>query len=334
MFQLLGIQLFKVLEQIQKKVSHLWHTQRQRWATEMRELTSQEQHLYDNASHCHLCQQSFEDLQSPEEEYLAQYEKWKSDKSLYKKRRLTSNLGPKVRNHNHFTGQYIGPAHSLCNLEDVDDYILPVLAHNGSKYDFKHFVAHAHLVKSIFPEFRILGKTMENFSTVELRPPKNSKKIPIILKDSMSFMAGSLDKLVQNLKEKVETNLSDNIEDVVRRQAKVFPHLWRYFEKKWIPRNVPKSSFLLLTQKGHFPYTTITNFEAFEQTSLPPQASFYNDFKEEHISKEGYQHAQQVWNNFQCANLGNYSDLYLELDTVSYLSLSISLSLSLIKQKV
>ena len=48
-----------------------------------------------------------------------------------------------VLDHCHFTGQYRGAAHSICNLKarvDIDDMKIPVWFHNFSGYDSHHIL--------------------------------------------------------------------------------------------------------------------------------------------------------------------------------------------------
>ena len=42
----------------------------------------------------------------------------------------------KVCDHDHYTGKYCGAAQNICNLRDSTQKDIPVLFHNGSKYDF------------------------------------------------------------------------------------------------------------------------------------------------------------------------------------------------------
>jgi hypothetical protein len=46
----------------------------------------------------------------------------------------------KVRDHCHITGKFRGAAHLSCNLKVRTSLKIPVFFHNGSGYDFKHFV--------------------------------------------------------------------------------------------------------------------------------------------------------------------------------------------------
>ena len=71
-----------------------------------------------------------------------------------------------------------------------------------------------------------------------------------------------------------------------------------------------------MSQKGIYPYDYFTSVEKFQETSLPDKTDFYNRLTGSHISQEDYQHAQRVWMEFNCENLGQYSDLYLKTDVL------------------
>ena len=49
----------------------------------------------------------------------------------------------KVRDHDHVTGNYIGAAHNLCNLNRKQIKHLPVYFHNLRKYDMHHIIRYA-----------------------------------------------------------------------------------------------------------------------------------------------------------------------------------------------
>ena len=55
--------------------------------------------------------------------------------------------------------------------------------------------------------------------------------------------------------------------------------------------------------------------EKIEKESLPDKEYFYSELNKEHISDEDYAHAHEVWNTFNIRNLGEYHDLYVQLDT-------------------
>ncbi|XP_055377147.1 uncharacterized protein LOC129609241 [Condylostylus longicornis] len=75
-------------------------------------LTSDDHFNFIQARTCHICEQEFVN----------------DDKNNYK-----------VRDHCHFTGQYRGAAHNMCNLRYVDDLCIPIIFHNLSSYD-SHFL--------------------------------------------------------------------------------------------------------------------------------------------------------------------------------------------------
>ena len=70
--------------------------------TEMKELTEMQKRDYLSAKECYLCSEEF---------------------------RKSYGL-QKVRDHDHYTGDYIGAAHGKCNLERRTDKRLPIVFHN------------------------------------------------------------------------------------------------------------------------------------------------------------------------------------------------------------
>ena len=65
----------------------------------MNRLTRRQQEEYDNATRCHICRHEFEEREAK---------------------------GPKVRDHDHITGWFIGAAHRQCNLERPVSFKIPV----------------------------------------------------------------------------------------------------------------------------------------------------------------------------------------------------------------
>ena len=85
----------------------------------------------------------------------------------------------KVRDHYHYTGEYRGTVHSICNLKYNVLKKIPIAFHNGSNYDY-HFI-----IKEVTEEFKrqftCLGENTEKCITftipIENKFTKMDKKI-------------------------------------------------------------------------------------------------------------------------------------------------------------
>ena len=104
--------------------------------------------------------------------------------------------------------------------------------------------------------------------------------------DSFQFMSSSLEKLVSNLP---------------RESLKYTSNKWKGIKLD------------LMVRKGVYPYDYMDSFKKFKE-QLPSKEEFYSILNDEHISDEDYQHAQNVWNEFNLKNMGEYHDLYLQSD--------------------
>ena len=82
--------------------------------------------------------------------------------ATYAKRRFT-NDNRKVRDHCHFTGKYRVSAHNKCNMNYKISKNIPIVFHNGSRYDY-HFII-KELAKEIEGQFECLGKNTERYIT-------------------------------------------------------------------------------------------------------------------------------------------------------------------------
>ena len=80
-------------------------------------LTDKEKETHENKKVCYICEKEF---------------------SKYKKSKYYKNF-KKFRDHCHYTGQYRGAAHSICNLRYQIPNEFPIVFHNGSGYDY-HFI--------------------------------------------------------------------------------------------------------------------------------------------------------------------------------------------------
>lgn len=113
----------------------------------------------------------------------------------------------------------------------------------------------------------------------------------MIFMDSLSFLHDSLAKLTETLK------LSKHNFDIL---AQCEP-------------NARKRE--LLTRKGVFPYSFLTNVQdLYAQKTLPDIKHFYNDLSAEECDPADYEHAKMVYEVFECQNMIDYTMLYLETD--------------------
>ena len=83
----------------------------------MTPLTDEENRNHEKSNHCHICNEEF--IHDKENEKYREY--WK------------------VKDHCLYTGKYRGAAHSKCNLQYKVPKEIPILFHNGLKYDY-HFI--------------------------------------------------------------------------------------------------------------------------------------------------------------------------------------------------
>ena len=93
---------------------------------------------------------------------------------------------------------------------------------------------------------------------------------------------------------------------------------------QWIERfpstyqfcNDGNNKFALLLRKGVYTYDYTDDWERFKQTQQPLMKDFHNSLNQEHITEEDYKNAEKVWKTFNIKNLGEYHDLFVQLDTL------------------
>ena len=147
---------------------------------------------FNTATHCHICKKEFtktlEQFMSESEENLTQEEVDKRTTELCKILKNKTNSHIKVRDHDHLTGKYRGPAHQYCNLKyGVRHIKIPVIFHNLRGYD-------SHLIIKAFEKSNVrvscIPQTSEKFLSFTIG---NLQFI-----DSLSFIQSSLEKLVRS----------------------------------------------------------------------------------------------------------------------------------------
>ena len=142
----------------------------------------------------------------------------------------------------------------------------------------------------------LIIKEINNFDVVvDVTPNGLEKYMAFIVNrniafiDSMQFMDSSLDSLVKNLVDKD------------------FVYLTKEFEGEYLK---------VVKKKGIYPYEYMNSFRKFDETNLPSKDKFFSSLKDESISKEDYERAENVWNIFDIKNFGEYHDLYLKTDVL------------------
>lgn len=219
------------------------------------DISPQQEEEFHKATSCHICDEPFDNER-------------------------------KVRDHNHFLAKnnYRGAAHSNCNINYKNSFIIPIVFHNLSGYD-AHFIIE-EIATRMPGNIDLLPITKEKYISFTKNYKDYSVKFRFI--DSFRFMSSSLDQLASYLE--------------------CFPNLKSQF------LHLSDQQFHLLTKKGVMPYDYIVSFKSYSETALPPIDAFYNELEGRKCPRRKYTRARIVWNTFKCRNLGEYLDLYLKTD--------------------
>ena len=134
---------------------------------------------------------------------------------------------PKVRDHDHSTGFFVGAAHNSCNLKRKRQNVLKIFMHNGAKYDF-HIIVKS-LANKKLKNIYILPYNMENFRVIKF----NS----FMMLDSIAFLQASLGQLAQELYDSNHDYPIIKQSDLVKSEG--------YFDN---------DKFQMVLKKGHFCY--------------------------------------------------------------------------------
>ncbi|GBB89790.1 hypothetical protein RclHR1_01660009 [Rhizophagus clarus] len=193
----------------------------------------------------------------------------------------------KVWDHYHITGKFRGSAHRDCNLKlQIQDWKtpIPVVFHDFWGYD-SHLVCESvgHSVNA--HQIKVIAETFERYKSMKVGQLKYI--------NSQQFMNNSLASLTKNL--------GDN-----------HPIMTKHFKEL----GYTDEQLDLVYRKGVYPYDYIDSHDRFLETELPLYHEFHSTLKGK-ITLDDYQHAQKVWKEFRCQNLGEYHDLYLKTDVLS-----------------
>ena len=206
------------------------------------------------------------------------------------------NLEDRVRDHCHYTGRYRGAAHNLCNLKYSKPNNISVFFHNLTGYDSHLFIKKLNVtggnidcIPNNEENYISFSKTIKTGEYTNKKGETKNKYFKIVFKDSLKFMASSLEALVNNLPEDAFKNLN------------------KYFTSKQTK---------LLKQKGFFPYDYMDNIEKLKDSKPPPKEAFYSKLTGKGINNYNYNHVLNVWKSFNMKTLKDYLELYNESDVL------------------
>ena len=146
--------------------------------TPMKPLTDKQNREYEKAEVCYICHDPF---------------------------LTTGKAKKKVRDHDHSTGEYLGPACNECNLKRQSRrFFLPLIFHNNAKgYDMHPLLQEVSKKKYGCKFDGIPNSSEKLLSLTIIPPPGDAYSIRVI--DSLQFMMmGSLSSLVENQKKEKE----------------------------------------------------------------------------------------------------------------------------------
>ena len=202
---------------------------------------------------------------------------------------------PRVRDHDHITGDFRGAAHSNCNLQlriKPEQQHIPVVFHNLKGYDGHLIISSIGRTRTDTVEYHDKNGHLRTKETGAIHVIANNSEKYVSFSwrnyrfiDSLAFLNASLDKLVRNTPREAFIHLADEFH---------------------------ASQMDLVRRKGVYPCEYMDDSSRFEEDVLPPKEAFYSSLTDEHISNDDYLHAQHVWDAFGCRTLGDYHDLYLK----------------------
>ena len=223
-----------------------------------------------------------------EEEFKQASDCWICKKKL--------NLEDRVRDHCHFTGRYRGAAHNRCNLKYSKPNNISVFFHNLTGYDSHLFIKKLNVtdgnidcIPNNEEKYISFSKTIKTGEYTNKKGETKDKNFKIVFKDSLKFMASSIEALVNNLPKDGFKNL----------------------EKYFTPEQVK-----LLKQKGFFPYDYLDDKEKLKIKKPPTQEAFYSKLTGNGINNINYQHVLKVWKTWKMKTFKDYLKLYNETDVL------------------
>ena len=209
------------------------------------------------------------------------------------------NLEDRVRDHCHYTGHYRGAAHNRCNLKYATPKNISVFFHNLAGYDSHLFIKKLGITEGKIDcipnneeNYISFSKTIKTGEYINRKGETKDKNFRISFKDSLKFLASSIDELVKILPKEAFKNI----------------------EKYFTPEEVK-----LLKQKGFYPYEFMDDKEKLKMKKPPKQEVFNSKLSGKGISNVDYQHVLKVW---RTCKMKTFKDYHMNYNTVDVLLLA------------
>ena len=107
-----------------------------------------------------------------------------------------------------------------------------------------------------------------------------------------------------------------NAKNVRKRSLKPISGLIKKFPNVYQFCSEDINKFVSLLRKGVYPYEYMDGWERFNETSLPNKEAFYSEMYLEDITDKDYTNIQNIFEEFNLKNLGDYHDLYVRSDAL------------------
>src|SRR4051794_24131333 len=106
--------------------------------------------------------------------------------------------------------------------------------------------------------------------------------------------------------------MNNSLANLTKNLGDNHPETSKYFKSK----GFTDEQIFLVCRKGVYPYEYINSHKRFLEIKLLSIYEFHGVLSGK-ITQEDYLHAQKVWKEFECKNLGEYHDLYLIIDVLN-----------------
>src|SRR5271168_647414 len=181
----------------------------------------------------------------------------------------------------------------------------PIVFYNFRGYD-SHLVCESVGQSVNAHQITVIAETFERYKSMKVGQMKYI--------DSYQFMRSGLAQLANNL-------------GAVKCKDTNCKHYYRIDNNRFIEtlanHKITKQHYeklgyspeqiALVCSKEELPYEYINSDDRFNETELSPIEAFGGKLNGK-ITQKAYEHAQKVWKEFGCRNLGEYHDLYLKTD--------------------